>query len=100
MRTIRLPSGGTITTDDATVARFRREVAALNLIPNNGTKYTYEFVDGSSAICTFVGWENLNLIFRRVDNGMEFRIPAMDMGDGSLFTDYLKALPSDDLHGT
>jgi hypothetical protein len=50
--------------------------------------------------CTFGGWENLNLILRRVDNGTEFRIPAIYMGDGSLFTDYLKALPSDDLHHT
>jgi hypothetical protein len=37
-----------------------------------GTQCVYEFVDGSSAICTFVGWESLNLILRQVDGGTGF----------------------------
>jgi hypothetical protein len=90
MQTITLPGGGTITTDPDKAERFERELAELSLSPNGGNEYTYEFVDGSSAICTFVGWENLNLVFRRVSNGTEFRIPAIDMGDGSLCTDYLQ----------
>lgn len=101
MRTIILPGGATITTDDdAKAARFKRELAQLNLTPNNGNEYTYEFVDGRVAVCTFVDWESLNLILRRVDDGTEFRIPSIDMGDGSLCTDYLKPLRSRDLHAT
>jgi len=72
MRIITLPGGGTITTDHAKAARFQRELAELNLRPNSDTEYTYEFVDGAVTACTFVDWENLNLIFRRADNGMEF----------------------------
>ncbi len=90
MRTITLPCGGMITTDDAKAARFKRELAELSLNRNGKTTYKYEFVDGTVAACTFAGWENLNLILRRVDDGTEFRIPAIDMGDGSLCTDYLK----------
>jgi hypothetical protein len=90
MRTITLPGGGTITTDNDKAARLKHELAQLSLNPNSKTTYEYEFVDGTVAACTFVDWENLNLILRRVDDGMEFRIPAIDMGDGSLFTDYLK----------
>jgi hypothetical protein len=99
MKTITLPGGATITTDDATTTRFKRELLRLNLKRNSDTKYTYEFVDGSVAECTFVDWENLNLILRRVDSGAEFRVPSIDMGDGSLCTDYLKLLRSADLHG-
>lgn len=92
MKTITLPGGAMIATDDATAARFKRELLRLNLKKNSSTKYTYEFVDGSVAECTFVDWENLNLILRRVDDGMEFRIPSIDMGDGSPCTDYLKRI--------
>jgi|SRR5580704_14847237 hypothetical protein len=92
MRTITLPGGATILTDSDKAARFQRELADLNLSPNSGNEYTYEFVDGTVPACTFAGWHNLNLIFRRVDNGTEFRIPAMDMGDGSPCTDYLKKI--------
>ncbi len=92
MQTITLPGGATILTDDEKAERFKRELSELSLSPNSGNEYTYEFVDGTVAACTFVGWENLNLIFRRVDNGSEFRIPAIDMGDGSLCTDYLKKI--------
>jgi hypothetical protein len=90
VRTITLPSGATITTDTDKAARFKSELTQLNLKRNGDTEYTYEFVDGTVAACKFIDWENLNLILRRVDDGTDFRIPAIDMGDGSLFTDYLK----------
>jgi hypothetical protein len=60
--------------------------------PGVGTEYLYEFASGSSAICTFVGWKSLIHIFRRVNEGTDFRIPAIDMGDGSLCTEYLKRI--------
>jgi hypothetical protein len=93
MRTITLPGGGTITTDDeAKAARLKRELAQLNLKRKSDSQYTYEFVDGTIATCTFVDWENLNLILRRTDTAIEFRIPVIDMGDGSLCSDYLKKI--------
>jgi hypothetical protein len=100
VKTITLPGGATITTDSDKATRFIREIAKLSLTPKSKTEYVYEFVDGSVAVCTFVAWENLNLIVRRVDDGTEFRIPSIDMGDGSLCTDYLKLLRRADLHGT
>jgi len=100
MRTITLPGGATITTDSDKATRFLREIAKLNLNPKSNTQYSYEFVDGRVVVCTFVAWENLNIILRRIDDGTEFRIPSIDMGDGSLCTDYLKLLRSADLHGT
>lgn len=92
MRTITLPGGATITTDREKATRFIREIAKLSLNPKSKTQYTYEFVDGTVAVCTFVAWENLNIVLRRVGDGTEFRIPSIDMGDGSLCTDYLKRI--------
>lgn len=92
MKTITLPGGARITTDSDKAARVKRELAKLSLNPKSKTQYSYEFVDGTVAACTFVAWENLNLVLRRVDDGTEFRIPSIDMGDGSLCTDYLKKI--------
>ena len=88
MITITLPSGARITTYASKAQRLMRQLKAMNLINANNCEYNYQFVDGTVGTGTFVGWQNLNLQFRRQD-GTTFLVPVIDMGDGSLCTDYL-----------
>jgi len=67
--------------------RFLADVRRLGLNHPGGT-YVYEEAGGSKVTGTYIGYEGLNLTFRR-DDGAMFAVPVIDMGDGSLATKYL-----------
>lgn len=94
--TVTLPNGCTITTDVSKAQRFERELRALDLVAQSDTQYIYEDVDGTTIPVTFEDWDNLNLVLRKQDGGYK-RVPIMDMGDGSLVTDWLRRIPMTDI---
>jgi len=87
-KTIMLPGGATVTTEARKAERLMRKLKALKLMTPNNNEYNYEFVNGTIGTGTFVGWQKLNLRFRRKD-GTDFLVPVVDMGDGSLCTEYI-----------
>ncbi len=95
MAVISLPNGCTITTSAEKAQRFECELQELDLKVNSNTQYLYEDVDGTKIPVTFEDWDNLNLVLRKTDGKIK-RVPVMDMGDGSLVTDWLKRKPMTD----
>jgi hypothetical protein len=95
MAVINLPNGCTVTTLAAKVQQFEHELQELDLRPQSGTQYLYEDVDGTEISVTFEGWDNLNLVLRKSDGEIK-QVPVIDMGDGSLVTDWLKRKPMTD----
>jgi hypothetical protein len=81
-----------IMADNKKAARLEKEWRRLGLNTLGGT-YRYEKVDGSFLTGKYAGTsENgLNIILVLPDN-TEYRAPVVDIGDGSLVTDYLKRL--------
>lgn len=96
MAVITLPNGCTITTDAGKAQRFEHELQELDLVPQSGTQYIYEDVDGTTIPVTFEGWDNLNLVLGKQDGSIK-RVPVIDMGDGSLVTDWLRRIPMTDI---
>lgn len=72
--------------------RFLADVRRLGLNHPGGT-YLYEEAGGSKVTGIYIGYEGLNLTFRR-DDGAMFAVPVIDLGDGSLATEYLTKLGS------
>jgi len=95
MAVITLPNGCTITTTTEKAARFQLELQSLALVPGSDTQYLYETVDGNQIPVIFEGWDNLNLVLRN-SAGRIKHVPVIDMGDGSLVTDWLKHKPMTD----
>jgi hypothetical protein len=67
--------------------RLLADVNRLGLNRPGGT-YVYREIGGSSLTGTYMGFEGLNLKFRKAD-GTTFTAPVIDMSDGSLVTEYL-----------
>jgi hypothetical protein len=67
--------------------RFLDDFRRLGLNHPGGT-YVYEEAGGLGVTGTFIGFDGLTLKFRKVDGTM-FEVPVVDMGDGSLVTEYL-----------
>ncbi len=67
--------------------RFLADIRRLGLNKPGGS-YEYESVDGTKLTGTYIGYEGLNLTFRKAD-GITFAAPVIDMDDGSLVTEYL-----------
>jgi hypothetical protein len=67
--------------------RFLADIRRLGL-NHPGGSYEYESISGTTMTGTYIGYEGLNLRFRKAD-GTTFAAPVIDMGDGSLVTEYL-----------
>ena len=67
--------------------KFLSDIKRLGL-NHPGGAYEYESFDGTKITGTYIGFEGLNLKFSKAD-GTTFVTPVIDMGDGSLVTDYL-----------
>lgn len=76
-----------ITTEERKAKRLIADFGRLGL-NNIGNTYEYEQVDGTRVTGTFLGFDGLNVKFRK-DDGTTFLAPVIDMGDGSLVTEYL-----------
>ena len=75
--------------------RFLADVNRLGLNRPGGT-YVYEEAGGTKVTATYMGFERLNLKFRKAD-GTTFMTPVIDMGDGSLITEYLTKVAGGEL---
>jgi hypothetical protein len=67
--------------------RFLADIRRLGL-NHPGGSYEYISSDGARVTGTYIGYDGLNLKFRKAD-GIAFAVPVVDMGDGSLVTEYL-----------
>jgi hypothetical protein len=84
MTTVEIGDGYYITLDANKARGLKAELAKL--VP--GRAYTYEEASGKKVVVTYVGPDCLNLKFK-LSNGSDYFAPVMDMGDGSLVTEYL-----------
>jgi hypothetical protein len=84
----------TLTMDAAKCYRFQQ---AVNRLDRNAV-YQYEEGSGSKVLVRFIGFLGLNAAFLRVNKNNEalsteeYLAPSVDMGDGSLFTEWLERL--------
>jgi hypothetical protein len=76
---------GSLTVLPDKARRLGKEVSRLSA----DVDYLYEDVRGNKVPVRFVGFQNLNALFTRTDTGEDYLAPILDMGDGSLFTNYL-----------
>jgi hypothetical protein len=75
--------------------RFLADIRRLGL-NHPGGSYEYKSVDGTKMTGTYIGYEGLNLKFCKAD-GTTFMTPVIDMGDGSLVTEYLTRVAGSEL---
>jgi hypothetical protein len=82
----------TLTMAGAKCHRFQRAVAGID----RRVVYQYEEASGKKVLVRFLGFLGLNAAFQLVNRQGEvaskgtYLAPSVDMGDGSLFTDWLQ----------